>query len=169
VEPTTRWTLPASAIYVAPAEARPLEAVNLFDLERQAAEVLPPTTWDYYAGGAEDELTVAENVAAFRRIKLRPRMLAPVQQRNLATTLFSDSVALPVLTAPTAFARLAHPDAELAVARATAALGTIGVYSTLSHYPISEIELLWAQCRISIPSSSMIRGKVPKPNADRRL
>jgi len=114
--------------------------INLADVEALArAKLAGSTTWDYYAGGAEDEYTVAENCAAFRRIKLRPRVLVDVAARDLSTEVLGQRIALPVLLGPTALQRLAHADAELATARAAAAAGTIGVFSTETHYSIREI------------------------------
>lgn len=113
--------------------------LNLFDIERLAKDKLSPLAWAYYATGAEDELTVADNMAAFRRIKLRPRMLVDVRQVDTSTEVMGQKVALPVLIAPTSHQRLAHPDAEFATARAAAAAGTISVFGTGSHYAIEEI------------------------------
>ncbi len=114
--------------------------VNLADVESLArAKLAGSTTWDHYAGGAEDEHTVAENCAAFRRIKLRPRMLIDVTARDLSTEVLGQRITLPILLGPTTLQRLAHADAELATARAAAAAGTIGVFSTETHYSIREI------------------------------
>jgi 4-hydroxymandelate oxidase len=114
--------------------------VNLAEVEALARATLAgSTTWDFYEGGAEDERTIAENCAAFRRIKLRPRMLVDVTTRDLSTEVLGQRIALPVLVGPTALQRLAHADAELATARAAASAGTIGVFSTETHYSIREI------------------------------
>ncbi len=115
------------------------DAVNLRELEMLASQLLPAEAWDYFAGGAEDERTVAENEAAYQRLKLRPRVLVDVARRSLATTVIGQPVALPVLLGPTSRQQMAHPDAEIAVARAAVAAGTIGVFATGSHYSIREI------------------------------
>jgi 4-hydroxymandelate oxidase len=115
------------------------EPVNVADYETLARERLDPGAWGYLAGGAEDELTLAENVAAFRRLRLLPRVLVDVSRVEPATTLLGDRVSFPVLLAPTAFQTLAHPDGELASARAAAAAGTISVVSTMSSYPLEEV------------------------------
>jgi 4-hydroxymandelate oxidase len=113
--------------------------INLADVEALAREKLAGSTaWDYYEGGAEDEYAIAENCAAFRRIKLRPRVLVDVATRDLSTEVLGQHITLPVLLGPTALQRMAHPDAELATARAAAAAGTIGVFSTEAHYSIRE-------------------------------
>src|SRR5215211_6599477 len=83
--------------------------INLADIEALArAKLAGSTTWDYYEGGAEDEYTVAENCAAFRRIKLRPRVLVDVAARDLSTEILGQRIALPVLLGPTTYQRLAH-------------------------------------------------------------
>jgi isopentenyl diphosphate isomerase/L-lactate dehydrogenase-like FMN-dependent dehydrogenase len=114
--------------------------INLADIEALArAKLAGSTTWDYYEGGAEDEYTVAENCAAFRRIKLRPRVLVDVAARDLSTEILGQRIALPVLLGPTTYQRLVHPDAEIASARAAAAAGTIFVVPTEGHYSVREI------------------------------
>jgi 4-hydroxymandelate oxidase len=95
--------------------------------------------YDYYASGAEDERTLADNVAAWQRLRLRPRCLVDVSTRDLSTTVLGRPVSMPVLIAPTAFQRLAHPDGELATARAAAAEGTVMGLSTLSTSTLEEV------------------------------
>lgn len=116
-----------------------MDVVNLADMEALAYERLPRDVWDWLAGGAEDERTVAWNTEAFRRIRLRPRVLVDVRRRELAVNILGQDVALPVLVAPTSHHALVHPDAELAVARAAAAIGTIAVFGTGAHHSIEEV------------------------------
>lgn len=116
-----------------------MELINLHDYEKRAQEVMEPTAWDYFAGGPEDEYTLADNCEVFRRIKFRPRMLIDVSKRDLSTTVLGHRLSMPVMIAPTTYQRLAHPDAELAVVRAASAVGTIGIFSTGCHYSIEEI------------------------------
>lgn len=106
--------------------------LNLRDLEAAASETMPHAAYDYYAGGAGDEITVRENETAWSRRRLVPRVLVDVSQCDLSTTVLGQPVSMPILTAPCALNRLAHDDGELAVARAVAAEGTIQVLSTLS-------------------------------------
>ena len=101
------------------------DLVNLDDVERRAAELLDPGVCGYYAGGAGDERTLRDNAAAFARHRLRPRALADVSAVDTRTTVLGREVVLPVLIAPTALHRLAHPDGEEATARAAAAAGTV--------------------------------------------
>src|SRR5947208_12733190 len=86
----------------------------------------------YFAGGAGDEVTLRDNLAAFERRKLRPRVLVDVSSGTTATTVLGTAVALPILIAPLALQRMAHDDGELATARAAAAAGTIMCLSTAS-------------------------------------
>jgi isopentenyl diphosphate isomerase/L-lactate dehydrogenase-like FMN-dependent dehydrogenase len=104
--------------------------INVWDYERLAEEKLDANAHAYFAGGAGDEVTLRENVAAFERRKLRPRVLVDVRTVSTATTVLGTHIALPVLIAPVALQRMAHPDGELATARAAAAAGTIMCLST---------------------------------------
>ncbi len=113
--------------------------LTLFDLEELARKKLPHTAYDYYASGAWDEVTLRENRAAFERIRVHYRVLVDVSKRNLSTTLLGQNVSLPILIAPTAFHRLAHPDGELATIRAAGKAGTIMVLSSLSTTAVEEV------------------------------
>ena len=111
----------------------PLETLlNVADFERAAEERLDPGAWGYYAGGSGDEITLRDNVAAYGRWILRPRVLVDVGGASTATTVLGQAVSMPLLVAPTAFQRMAHPDGEAATARAAAAAGTVMCLSTLS-------------------------------------
>ena len=116
-----------------------MEPLNVDDFEALARERLPAMAYDYYASGAHDEVTLRENRAAFARLALRYRVLVDVSRRDLATTVLGRRIAMPVLIAPTAFHRMAHPDGEVATARAAAAAGTIMTLSTLSTTAIEEV------------------------------
>ena len=102
-----------------------MRPVNIWDYERLAEEKLDANAHAYFAGGAGDEVTLRDNVAAFERRKLRPRVLVDVGAVSTATTVLGTEIALPVLIAPLAMQRLAHPDGEEASARAAAAAGTV--------------------------------------------
>ena len=109
-----------------------LDPLNLMELEGLARARLDRVAWDYYAGGAGDEVTLARNVDALRRIALHYRVLVDVSARDPSTEVLGQRVAMPVLIAPVAFQRLAHPEGELAAARAAARAGTVFILSTLS-------------------------------------
>jgi isopentenyl diphosphate isomerase/L-lactate dehydrogenase-like FMN-dependent dehydrogenase len=106
------------------------EPVNVWDYEKLAEEKLDANAHAYFAGGAGDEVTLRDNLAAFERRKLRPRVLRDVRHISTATTVLGTEVALPILIAPLAMQRMAHPDGEVATARAAAAAGTIMCLST---------------------------------------
>jgi isopentenyl diphosphate isomerase/L-lactate dehydrogenase-like FMN-dependent dehydrogenase len=110
----------------------PVEPANVFEYEAAAAELLDPAAYGYFAGGAGDELTLRDNVEAFRRLQLRPRVLAGVGDPSTAVTVLGAELALPVLVAPVAYQRVAHPDGEVAMARAAATAGTAICLSTLA-------------------------------------
>ena len=113
--------------------------VNIWEYERLAEAKLDAGAHGYYAGGADDELTLADNVAAFRRLHLRPRMLVDVEACTTATTVLGQAIALPVVVAPVAFQRVAHPDGEVAMARAARDAGTIMCLSTLATSTPAEV------------------------------
>src|SRR3712207_2127630 len=116
----------------------PVKPINLFEYETLANQQLPQMGRDYYASGACDEITLRDNRAAFERYRLRPRMLVGVSQRDLSTQVLGQSLPLPILIAPMAFQCLAHPDGEIATAKAAAKLGSVMVLSTLSTKSIED-------------------------------
>jgi isopentenyl diphosphate isomerase/L-lactate dehydrogenase-like FMN-dependent dehydrogenase len=113
--------------------------VSLDDYGRAARRRLPRTVFDVIAGGAGDEVTLAANRAAFGQISLRPRALADVSSRRLATTVLGQPISMPVMLDPTGYARMAHRDAELAVARAAADAATIYAVSTITSYSLEAV------------------------------
>jgi 4-hydroxymandelate oxidase len=115
------------------------DVLNLFDLEKLAKEKLPQTSYDYFASGAWDEVTLRENRAAFERIKVHYRVLVDVSKRDLSTTILGQKISLPIIFAPTAFHKLAHPDGELATVRAAGKAGTIMVLSSLSTICVEDV------------------------------
>jgi 4-hydroxymandelate oxidase len=113
--------------------------VTVEDYEPIAAAKLPREVYDYYAGGAGAEWTLRENRAAFDRWVLRPRVLIGVAERDTSTEVLGTPISLPVIAGPWAFQALAHPDGEVAVARAAAAAGTISVFSSTSSHRIEAV------------------------------
>lgn len=113
--------------------------MNLAELERLALERLPAMVRDYYAGGARDEVCLRENRAAWQRYAIRHRVLVDVSRCSAVTTVLGRPVSAPVLVAPTAFQRLAHPDGELATARAAGRAGTVMVLSSLSNTDVEAV------------------------------
>lgn len=117
----------------------PTKPINLFEYQTLASQQLPPMARDYYASGSWDEITLRDNRAAFERYKLRPRMLVDVSQRNLSTQILGQSLPLPILIAPMAFQCLAHPEGEIATAKAAASVGSLMVLSTLATKGMDEV------------------------------
>jgi isopentenyl diphosphate isomerase/L-lactate dehydrogenase-like FMN-dependent dehydrogenase len=115
------------------------EPVNVWDYEALAVERLEAGAHGYYAGGAGDELTLRDNVDAYRRWQLRPRLLVDVAACSTATTVLGHKIAMPLLVAPVAFQRVAHPDGELGMARAAKAAGTIMCLSTIATTTPAEV------------------------------
>jgi 4-hydroxymandelate oxidase len=117
-----------------------MQTLLLRDFETEARRCLDPAVSDYFAGGADDEVTVRENESAFARIGLVPRVLRGLNGKpNLDVTLLGSRLSLPVLIAPTAFHRLAHPDGECATARAAVAAGTILIAAMAATATIEDI------------------------------
>ena len=114
-------------------------AVCVKDYQELSRETLPPATYDYITTGSEDEVTLRENVAAFRRIRLLPPLLEGVSQTDLTTTVLGEQIAQPVLLAPVAGLRMFHPEGALAAARAAAAAKTIVAVSTSAGSSVEEV------------------------------
>ncbi len=117
----------------------PARPINLFEYQTLASQQIQPMAWDYYASGSWDEITLRDNRAAFDRYKLRPRMLVDVSQRDLSTQILGQSLPLPILIAPMAFQCLAHPEGEIATAKAAASVGSVMVLSTLATKSMEEV------------------------------
>ncbi|XP_022980626.1 peroxisomal (S)-2-hydroxy-acid oxidase GLO4-like isoform X1 [Cucurbita maxima] len=115
------------------------EPVNVNDFKELARLKLPKMYYDFYAGGAEDEHTLRENIQAFCRIMIRPRVLVDVSQIDMSTTILGHRISAPILVAPTAGHKLAFHEGELATARAAAAAKTIMILSYSSTCSIEEV------------------------------
>src|SRR5688572_7737983 len=113
--------------------------LNLAEVEAAARERLTALAYEYYVGGANDEVTVRENRSAFERLPRRYRVLVDVSRRSTQTSVIGQSSELPVLLAPTPFHRLACDEGEIAAARAAAAAGTIMILSTASTCTIEDV------------------------------
>jgi isopentenyl diphosphate isomerase/L-lactate dehydrogenase-like FMN-dependent dehydrogenase len=113
--------------------------LNVWDYERVFEETLDAGAFGYFTGGADDEVTLRDNVAAFSRWRLRPRMLVDVSAAHTQTTVLGTPVSMPLLVAPTAFQKMAHPDGEPATARAAAAAETVMTLSTIATAAPAEV------------------------------
>jgi isopentenyl diphosphate isomerase/L-lactate dehydrogenase-like FMN-dependent dehydrogenase len=108
------------------------DLINVADFERLAAEKLKPGALGYFAGGAGDEITLRDNVAAWTGWRLRPRALAGLSEWSTAVEVLGGDVSMPVLVAPVAYQGLVDPEGEAGMARAAAAAGTVMCLSTLA-------------------------------------
>ncbi|CAA3020265.1 Peroxisomal (S)-2-hydroxy-acid oxidase GLO4 [Olea europaea subsp. europaea] len=115
------------------------EPVNVSEFQELARQALPKMYYDFYAGGAEDQQTLEENVKAFHRIIIRPRILVDVSRVDMSTTILGYNTSAPIMVAPTALHKLAHPEGEVATARAAAACGTIMALSFTSMCTVEEV------------------------------
>ena len=116
-----------------------MEPLHLDEFERVARDTLPALTYDFIAGGAEDERTVAANRAAFGRRVLRNRVLVDVTRRDLRTRLLGLELPHPILLAPTALHRVVHPEGERATARGAAAASALYTVSTATSTRLEDI------------------------------
>src|SRR2546428_303624 len=115
------------------------EPVNVMEFEALARERLTQMAYDYYAGGAEDEVTLRENRAAFARRLLRYKVLVDVSERDMRASILGHELPFPVVLAPTSMHRLAHPDGEIATAHGAASVGALMTLSSISTVPMEDV------------------------------
>lgn len=123
--------------------ALPAGLHTLADHETLAQQRLDPAHWAYISGGAGDETTLRANHDAWQQWLLRPRVLQPLAGLHTRTRLLGRDWPSPVLVAPMACHRLAHPDGEYATAVAAAALGVGIVLSTQTSAPPEQVAALY--------------------------
>ncbi len=120
------------------------------ELRQRARRRLPRAVFDYVEGGADQEITLAQNLAAYTRWRFTPRVLTDVSEPDLRTRLLGAELPYPLGLAPTGYTRMVHPDGELAVARAAASARIPYVLSTVSTTSVEEVaatghDRLWFQ------------------------
>jgi L-lactate dehydrogenase (cytochrome) len=150
-----KWLGPLSVLRFRRPQLRSIDrrlrrAVTVADARDIARHRLPHGVFDYIDGGAEDELTMAANAAAYREVTFAPRVLRNMETVDISSTLLGKPVAYPLVLAPTGFTRIADPAGELAVARAAARAGLPYALSTLGTRSIEEVaavgsDRLWFQ------------------------
>ncbi len=113
--------------------------VNIEDLRRIAQARIPKAVFDYLDGGAEAELTLAENCRAFCEVTFRPRGAVAVHDCNLKTKALGHEIAFPAMLAPVGYSRLMHPEGEVAAARAAGEAGTGYILSTISGHRLEDV------------------------------
>ena len=114
-------------------DSRLAQAFSIADLRLLAKKRLPQTVFEFIDGGAEDEITLRDNRAAFERIKITPRILNDVSVPDTRTYLLGKEVKAPIVSAPMGSCMLAWPNADIAIARAAAAHGLPYTLSTMSN------------------------------------
>ncbi|KAK9085961.1 hypothetical protein Sjap_026372 [Stephania japonica] len=116
-----------------------VEITSVVEYEAIAKETLPKMVYEFLALGAEDQWTLEENRSAFSGILFQPRILIDVTNIDLTTTVFGYKISMPIMIAPTALHKMAHPDGEIATARAASAAGAIMTLSSWSTSTIEEV------------------------------
>ncbi len=124
---------------LSPMQRRLEQCVSVDDMRRIARRRLPRGVFDYIDGGAEDERSLARNVAAFGDYEFQPRILRDVSRVDTSTTILGRAASMPLILAPTGFTRIAHSQGELAVARAAARAGIPWSLSTMGTRSIEEV------------------------------
>ena len=142
-----------------PVERRLARAASIEDLRGIAKRRLPRGVFDYIDGGAEDELTLERNTAGFRALEFRPRVLRDVSDIDPSATVLGKKLPIPLILAPTGFARMADPEGELAVARSAARAELPYTLSTLSTRSIEEV---------ASAADRVAHSRAGRPLADRR-
>ena len=136
---TLRTVLRFRELELDPVARRLRGVADIEDLRRIARRRLPRGVFDYIDGGAEDEITLRRNTAAFRELEFRPRVLRDVGVIDTTTQLLGRTLPVPLVLAPTGFTRIVCPEGELAVARAAAAADLPYTLSTMSTRSIEEV------------------------------
>ena len=141
------------------------EPLNVHDYERLARKYLHPAAWAYYSAGADDEITLRAEHAAFKGLRLVPRVLRGTQRAQTTATVLGSPIRAPILVAPMGVQGMAHPGAETATARAAGEAGTIMAVSTVSTRSLEDIASaaagpLWFQLYVYEGARSFAEGLV---------
>uniref|UniRef100_A0A452QHJ9 (S)-2-hydroxy-acid oxidase n=1 Tax=Ursus americanus TaxID=9643 RepID=A0A452QHJ9_URSAM len=113
--------------------------VCLTDFQAYAQDHLSKSTWDFIEGGADECFTRDDNIAAFKKIRLRPRYLRDVREVDTRTTIQGEEITAPICIAPTGFHCLVWPDGEMSTARAAQAAGICYITSTYASCTLEDI------------------------------
>lgn len=145
------------------------EIFSLPDAEAIAQTIIPPSAFTYIQSGAGAEVSLRWNEERFNDLRLQQRVLADLGHLDTTTTLLGRSLAMPLLFSPTGLNRLAHPDGELAVARAAGATGTTYILSTGASTSIEEVrkvatQPVWFQLYIQV-DREFTRGLIRRAEA----
>ena len=145
---STRSPSPSSS---SPSAPLLLALLNVDEYHQHARRYLPKQVYDYYASGATDQHTLADNVRAYQRLLLRPRFLVDVSRMDTSVSVLGERLRSPLCVAPTAMQRMAHPDGELATARACAKRGVLLTLSSLSTTSLEDVAAAAQQAASASP------------------
>ncbi|MCH7736286.1 MAG: alpha-hydroxy-acid oxidizing protein [Chloroflexi bacterium] len=115
------------------------DPINLYDYEARAKLALAHNKWDFIDAGAMDEFTTKRNRSAFDQLTLRPRFMRSIEERKISTTMLGEDLSFPVFVCPAGSHGIAHPDAEVATARAAGRSNTLMMLSTSSNCSMEEV------------------------------
>ncbi|OFW39311.1 MAG: hypothetical protein A3F70_08020 [Acidobacteria bacterium RIFCSPLOWO2_12_FULL_67_14] len=115
------------------------DALNVLEFEAAARRALPPAHWGYVESGVDGDESLQANLQGFSHYQVRARRLVDVSRIDMSTTLFGSRWETPIVLSPIGSSSIAHPDGELAVARAARAKKTLQIVSTQASYPIEAI------------------------------
>lgn len=124
----------------APTEApHDLDCLTIAELEKHAAQRMTKQTKDYYDEGADSGSTLRENISAYQKYRVRPRVLRDISAIDTSVEIFGHQNAVPFGVAPTAMQCLAHPDGELATARACRKAGVVMGLSSFATTTLEDV------------------------------
>jgi len=134
------WTFAPAGNYHLERAVNTSRVVNIEDLRRMAQRRLPKSVFDYLDGGAEGEVTLAENCRAFRDVLFRPRSAVAAGDCDLKTRVLSHELSFPAMLAPVGYSRLMHPEGEVAAAHEAGEAGTGYILSTISGHKLEDVK-----------------------------
>ena len=122
-----------------PATPAPRTLATVSDFEPLAKQRMSHMAYEYVSGGAGDEITLRDNIQAYERLRLHPRVLVDVSQLDTRTTVLGQPLDFPILMAPTAYHRIMHPEGELATVRGAAKAGAQMIASSFATTTIEDM------------------------------
>ena len=139
-------------------QARRLGACyDIADLRRAAKRRIPRPVFDYVDGAADEEISVAANVAAFRSWRFLPRVLAGVESADTSAPVLGSTLPAPMVLAPTGYTRMLHPDGEIGAARSAFRHGLPYTLSTMATTGIEEL-----RASVGGAGRRLARGRGPR-------
>ena len=125
--------------YQAGSAEQPLDIINLYDLEKEAGEVVPKGGFGYIYSGAGDLYTINENITAFNHKYIAPRVLQDIENPDTTTEIFGDHLTSPIIMAPVAAHKLVNTKGEAATAKGVADYGSILTMSSFASASIDDM------------------------------